>query len=27
VKLVEAFLKKNPDGFYAKAAQALISGK
>jgi lysophospholipase L1-like esterase len=27
VKLVEAFLKKNPEGFYAKAAQALISGK
>jgi len=27
VKLVEAFLKKNPEGFYAKQAQALISGK
>jgi len=27
VKLVEAFLKKNPDGYYAKQAQALISGK
>ena len=27
VKLVEAFLKKHPEGFYAKQAQALISGK
>jgi len=27
VKLVEAFLKKNPEGFYAKQAQALITGK
>ncbi len=27
VKLVEAFLKKNPEGFYARQAQALISGK
>ena len=27
VKLVEAFLKKNPDGYYAKQAQALIAGK
>jgi lysophospholipase L1-like esterase len=27
VKLVEAFLAKHPDGFYAKAAQALISAK
>ena len=27
VKLVEAFLKKNPEGYYAKAAQALIGAK
>jgi lysophospholipase L1-like esterase len=27
VKLVEAFVKKYPDGYYAKQAQALISGK
>jgi lysophospholipase L1-like esterase len=27
VKQVEAFLKKNPEGFYAKAAQALIGAK
>ena len=27
VKLVDAFLAKHPDGFYAKAAQALISAK
>ena len=26
-KLVEAFVKKHPDGYYAKQAQALISGK
>ena len=27
VRLVEAFLKKNPDGYYAKQAQALIPAK
>jgi lysophospholipase L1-like esterase len=27
VKLVEAFVKKHPDGFYAQQAQALISAK
>jgi hypothetical protein len=27
VKLVEAFIKKNPESYYAKQAQALISAK
>jgi hypothetical protein len=27
IKLVEEFLKKYPDGYYAKQAQALITGK
>jgi lysophospholipase L1-like esterase len=27
VKLVDEFLKKNPEGYYARQAQALISGK
>jgi hypothetical protein len=27
IKQVEAFIKKNPESFYAKQAQAMISGK